>query len=243
MEKPGADVWKADTLVRTFLDGVRGGIPLAEEQIDIMLRVLAARGAPVRRFLDLGAGAGAVAAAVIGRHPEAEGVLVDFSAPMLKEASRGFGMSGHKMVFADLSDAGWLDQLGQEEPFDAVVSGYAIHHLTDDRKRSLYEEIFELLAPSGIFLNIEHVAPATPWVSAISDELFVDSLFAYHQRRGTGKTRDQVATEFVYRPDKQANILAPVDLQCAWLREIGFADVDCYFKVLELAVFGGRRPA
>jgi hypothetical protein len=36
-------------------------------------------------------------------------------------------------------------------------------------------------------------------------------------------------------------ILAPVDLQCAWLRLIGFQDVDCFFKVFELALFGGRK--
>ena len=38
------------------------------------------------------------------------------------------------------------------------------------------------------------------------------------------------------------NILAPVGDQCDWLREIGFEDVDCYFKIFELAVFGGRKP-
>ena len=45
-----------------------------------------------------------------------------------------------------------------------------------------------------------------------------------------------------YRPDKAANILAPVDEQCRWLREIGYEDVDCYLRILELAVFGGRKP-
>ena len=41
---------------------------------------------------------------------------------------------------------------------------------------------------------------------------------------------------------QEGNILAPVELQCEWLRRIGFEDVDCYFKIFELAVFGGRRP-
>ena len=27
-----------------------------------------------------------------------------------------------------------------------------------------------------------------------------------------------------------------------WLRQIGFQDVDCYFKAFELALFGGRKP-
>jgi hypothetical protein len=45
-----------------------------------------------------------------------------------------------------------------------------------------------------------------------------------------------------HRPDKAANILAPVELQCGWLREIGFEEVDCCFRIYELAVFAGRKP-
>lgn len=56
-------------------------------------------------------------------------------------------------------------------------------------------------------------------------------------------SRSEVAETYYYRPDKAAKILTPVELQCQWLREIGFADVDCYLKILELAVFGGRRPS
>jgi hypothetical protein len=65
----------------------------------------------------------------------------------------------------------------------------------------------------------------------------------HHQLLGGQETREQIANDYVRRPDKAANILASVEEQCAWLRELGFADVDCYFKVFELAVFGGRRPA
>ena len=44
------------------------------------------------------------------------------------------------------------------------------------------------------------------------------------------------------RPDKAANILVICRTQCDWLREIGYEEVDCYFRIYELAVFGGRRP-
>jgi len=38
-----------------------------------------------------------------------------------------------------------------------------------------------------------------------------------------------------------SNKLASVEAQLAWLREIGFQEVDCFWKWLELAVFGGTK--
>ena len=235
------DVWKSQDLVRTFLEGVRGGIPYAADQIEIMLRVISGCGVPIARFLDLGSGAGTLAAAVLSRFPGASGVLVDFSEPMLDAARPSFPERPHRLVHADFGEPGWIESIQETAPYDAVVSGYAIHHQPDDRKREIYREIYDLLRPGGVFVNVEHVAPASSWVGGLNDALFVDSIHAHHQRIGTGKTRDQVATEFVHRPDKEANILAPVETQCGWLRDIGFQDVDCYFKVFELAVFGGRK--
>jgi hypothetical protein len=52
-----------------------------------------------------------------------------------------------------------------------------------------------------------------------------------------------VEREYDERPDQHANKLAPVEDQLAWLREIGFEDVDCPFKYFELAVLVGRKPA
>jgi ubiquinone/menaquinone biosynthesis C-methylase UbiE len=238
------EAWKSEALVRTFLDNIRGAIPLAREQIDVMLRLIEARGEAVTRFADLGCGNGTLSMALLERYPEASATLVDFSEPMIEEARKLLGgyPSSCRFITADLSDGGWVHLLGDESRFDAVVSGYAIHHLTDERKRELYREIFDLLRPGGLFVNTEHVKSATPWVENISDDLLIDSFYEYQLKRGSNKTREQVAREFVHRPDKATNVLAPVESQCEWLRECGFEDVDCYFKIFELAIFGGRRP-
>jgi trans-aconitate methyltransferase len=237
-------VWKSDALVRTFLEGVRGGVPFGAEQIEVMLRVVAARGTDVKRFADLGCGSGVLAKALLTRYPGALGILVDFSQPMLEAARRELGgqTPAPRFVAADLADPGWLDSLPDDAPLDVVVSGYAIHHLTHARKQQLYAEIFARLAPVGMFINVEHVASRSAWVEAMFDDLTIDSLHAFHAKLGSGKTRREIADEFVHRPDKAANILAPVELQCDWLRSCGYEDVDCYFKVFELAVFGGRKP-
>ncbi len=239
-----ADLWKSAALVRTFLTGVRGGIPLAAEQIDVMVRMIEACGVPVQRIADLGCGSGALARALLARYPQAHCTLVDFSAPMLDAAREQLRSCEPQpqFVLADLGTPDWRRLLPSADLFDVVVSGYAIHHLPDQRKRDLYREIFALLVPGGMFVNIEHVASPTPWLERIADDLMIDSLHGFQTRQGSGKTRREVAEEFAHRPDKAANILAPLEAQCEWLRACGFENVDCYFKIFELAVFGGRRP-
>jgi len=238
------EVWKNTALVRTFLDGVRGGIPFGAEQLEVMLRVIQARGTPVRRFADLGCGGGAVARAVLSQYPSARATLVDFSEPMMEAARRDLG--GHapppRFVATDLATADWRRAVADDAPFDVVVSGYAIHHLPNERKRALYAEIFALLAPGGMFVNVEHVASHSVWIEGISDNMMIDSIHAFQRTQDGAKTRGAVADAYHHRPDKAANILVPVEAQCEWLRACGFADVDCYFKAFELAVFGGRRP-
>jgi trans-aconitate methyltransferase len=241
MERHVHEAWKDPALVRKYLTGIRAAIPLAAEQIDVMLRLIEADGREVRSFLDLGAGAGTLSLAILERWPGARPTLVDYSDPMLEEARSALG-DGADIVKADLADPVWLALVRGSAPFDAVVSGYAIHHLEDARKRALYSEVFELLAPGAFFVNIEHVS-SSPWLAARFDDLLVDSFYEYDQAIGGGRTREQVATEYVHREDKHSNILASVEDQCGWLGEIGFADVDCYFKLFELTVFGGRRPS
>ncbi len=234
------EVWKKSSLAATYLEGVRGAIPLAAEQIDVMLRLIAASGRPVRSVLDLGCGDGILGEAILDRFPGAKVVLADFSEPMLSAARKRFAGRNAAVEFAaaDYSDARWLAAIEPFVPFDAVVSGFSIHHQPDSRKREVYAEIFRLLEPGAMFINVEHVSSPTAWLTDLNDELFVDSLLRLH----TGKSREEVSAEFYHRQDKSANILAPVELQCDWLREIGFSDVDCYLKIFELAVFGGRKP-
>jgi ubiquinone/menaquinone biosynthesis C-methylase UbiE len=190
--------------------------------------------------LDLGCGDGVLAAAIVQRVPGAEVVLADFSEPMLQAARKRFAAAGAAahFVLADYGVPSWTEAVAEWAPYDAIVSGYSIHHQPDRRKRAVYREIFGLLNPGGVFVNIEHVSSPSQWLGSLNDAMFIDSLHRLHPNQ----SRDDVARLYYDRPDKDANILAPLEDQCAWLRDIGFTGVDCYLKVFELAVFGGRKP-
>ncbi len=236
-------VWQMSSVSEEFLEGMRGAIPLAAEQLAVMLRIVQAAQPQMSAFLDLGCGDGVLAQALLAHYPQAKAVLLDFSEPMIAAARRKLTAYPQSIFLTeDYGDPAWVQTLQSVGSLDAVVSGFSIHHQPDARKRAIYREIYDLLKPGGVFINIEHVAPASEWVENQFDNLFIDSQLAYHQTRGSEKTWETVAQEYHNRPHKEANILAPLETQCVWLREIGFDHVDCYLKIFELAVFGGVRP-
>lgn len=61
-----------------------------------------------------------------------------------------YGQRVH-LHLADLATPAWHGPLNG--PFHAAVSGFALHHLPDERKRQLCGEVFGLLRPGGLFLN------------------------------------------------------------------------------------------
>jgi tRNA (cmo5U34)-methyltransferase len=168
-----------------------------------------------RRILDLGTGDGRLLALLRVERRDSEGVAVDFSPTMLDAARRRFQGDERVQVIEHNLDHP-LPDLGE---FDVIVSSFAIHHCTDDRKKKLYFEIYDALVPGGIFCNLEHVAPASP-------ELHARFL------RKLGITEAD---------EDPSNKLVSVETQLAWLREIGFEDVGCHWKWLELALIGGTR--
>jgi len=153
------EVWKLPAIVNRFLS-YRAAIPLAQEQIGVMMSILGSREHPVENFLDLGCGDGILGAVILGEYPKSRGVLADFSEPMLEQAREGLKDYTGQLAFENLDygDPAWIERMQAYSPFDAIVSGYSIHHQPDARKRPIYEEIFSLLKPGGWFINIEHIA-------------------------------------------------------------------------------------
>jgi len=169
-----------------------------------------------RRILDLGTGDGRLLSLVRREFLDIEAVAVDFSPTMLEAVRKRFaGESSVSVIAHNMDEA--LPALGK---FDAVVSSFAIHHLVHERKRALYAEIHELLSPGGVFCNLEHVASPSP-----------DLHKEFLERIG-----------FTVETEDPSNKLLDVETQLGWLREIGFADVDCAWKWRELALLVAIRP-
>ncbi|MFO1112407.1 MAG: class I SAM-dependent methyltransferase [Rhodospirillales bacterium] len=185
-----------------------------------------ARPSPTLRILDLGAGTGLLSAMLLEQFPAALLHLMDASAGMLEQARRRF--AGHPAVSFALADMAAADLGG---PWDAVASALAIHHLDDAAKQALFRRIRRALLPGGIFVNAEQVLGPAPQAEERYARIWHDEI------RGLGAPEDEIARAAERMAHDRC---APVEDQLRWLREAGFADVDCSFKAWRFAVFSGR---
>ena len=205
--------WQSAERAAAYL-GRADNIPHRSAGEGVFLDELPAR---VTRVLDLGCGDGRLLDMVRRARPGASGVAVDFSPHMLDLARTRFETTPDVRVIAHNLD----DPLPELGSFDLVVSSFAIHHLVHERKRQLYEEVWSVLDAGGVFCNLEHVASASEY----------------------GHARFLAALGTAPEDEDKSNKLLDVETQLDWLREIGFVNVDCYWKWRELALLVGHKAA
>ena len=234
--------WLTKELSEIFSEGVRGAIPGAYLQLEIITKLISAWCPSPSRILDLGCGDGILGRILFAMYPSAYTFFGDFSDSMLDKVRQKIDTDRRaKIVQTDFATSEWRKDVETGTPFDIIVSGFSIHHQPDARKRDLYSEIYGLLNKGGVFLNLDQVKSKTASTSEIFDSFFLD-----HIRRSLSKSdQNEVMSQIekAYYEDKKENIPAPVEIQCQWLRDIGFEDVDCFFKTFELALFGGRKTS
>lgn len=207
-----SNLWKLPEHAIAYLEQA-DFIPHRAEGEAALLEFLPPR---VNGVLDLGSGDGRLLALVRLVHSHLHGIALDFSDAMIERLEERFASDPLVEVVRHDLDAP-LPVF--DIRFDAVVSSFAIHHVGHARKRSLYEEIFDRLAPGGVFCNLEHVASATPSLHA-----------AFLERLGIVD-------------EDPSNKLLDVETQLLWLREIGFGNVDCHWKWRELALLAGVKSS
>lgn len=165
-----------------------------------------------RAALDLGCGDGRLCDLLRRARPSLETIVgVDNSSPMLERARQRLYDQGVVLEHWDLNDP--IASLGE---FDVIVSGFAIHHLTDHRKQRLFGEIAQQLQPGGIFANLEVIQSATP-------ERHAEFLAA------VGRTENDPEDE-----------LATVEDQLGWMRDAGLSNVDCLWRWRGFALLAGE---
>ena len=178
-------------------------------------------------LLDLGAGTGLLTASIISVFPNATATLMDLSEKMLEKAQKRF--SSNKRV----NFLAWdYSHSPLPEEYQLIVSAMSIHHLSNDEKKWLYQRVFDALKCDGIFINADLVKGETDK----TEQIYHDMWMNWIQEAGLSEHElSGIIDRMKY--DKPSSLSD----QLQWLREIGFQDVDCFYKYFNFAVYSGRK--
>lgn len=216
--------------------------PMAEVVGD----VLDAQNQAPRTILDLGTGTGFLLSRLLTRFPHARAIAVDGAAVMLDVARERLAPFADRVDFrvGDFrrleTDAG----IGTLAPgsIDAVVSCFALHHLSRDEKQHLARSVRGLLSPCGWFLDADIVLCEDPEVERLVQRMRVRGIV----RRADGRDPrfvDEVSTrrflDELEENDHDQPLPVAEDLEI--FRRAGFNGVTLFWRHTREVVMGGAK--
>jgi trans-aconitate methyltransferase len=145
-------------------------MPDREERFRVMLDMVEAIVGRQPRVLDLACGTGSISDRLLRRFALATSTGVDLDPVLLSIATGHFdGDERASFVTANLTDSSWRDALPSNQ-YDAVLTATALHWMTTDQLRRLYEQLADVVRPGGVFMNADHMPDdSTPRInSAVS---------------------------------------------------------------------------
>ena len=229
-----------------FLDLARIAVPSRPEQMAAFCHLIPADLGETFTAVELAAGDGTLARAVLDAFPHCHYIALDGSATMREQLRTVLAPYGDRVEVGDFAIEAddWRHTLPQ--PLRCVLSSLCIHHLPGEGKRALFADMAAHLEPGGALLISDLVAPTVPraralfaaqWdASAREQSLTVTgSLDAYQSFR---EKEWNFYAEAEPDPMDQPSPLAD---QLVWLREAGFAQADCFWMRAGHAIFGGYR--
>jgi tRNA (cmo5U34)-methyltransferase len=215
--------WKSKDYAQAWVSKDQQRVLEREAQFDAALKWLSVfLDGPVQ-VVDLGSGPGTLAGKLLGAFPEMQVLCLDGSAEMLTQARQRLAAFAERASFvqADFGAENWSS--GMPRDLGAVVSARAVHNLRKLKPiERVYRDVYALIRPGGLFMNIERVNFSTPKLRR-------------HYRQLQIKTRGKAAKMDGPAP----NLLQQFRL----LKRAGFQDIDCFWREGNTAIVAGFKSA
>lgn len=216
----------------------------------------------VGTILDIGAGTGQEAIAVLSQFPNIKVVAVDLSQSIidvfLRKLRRRPSMRERCSVIVGdiIGDVCTPERLLEALPlseretgFQAVISAFTLHHLEHDEKAEVFRRIHSVLAPDGLFLNLDlytFQSPALARQALDFDLSWIDRHFGL----AGGSTRadlqhlgEQWKEHYLKynrtEPIEKSNSSPPG--QEEMLRQIGFCEIATPFRYWQSGILWARK--
>ena len=191
-----------------------------------------------KSILDLGCGDGIITQELFKIDNSISATLVDGSEDMLNSAKER--LKEFKKI--NYIPASFQEILGKDilhRNFDFIISSMAIHHLTMDEKISLFRKVYAHLHPKGYFLNIDVVLSPDENLEKWYLLLWKEWIDERKKSLGIeGDFFDDIIDRYKNNKDNKPDTL---ENQLNALKDIGFRNVDCFYKYGIFTMYGGRK--
>jgi SAM-dependent methyltransferase len=202
------------------------------------------------RVLDLCCGPGDVGRAIRARYPKSRIDCVDrdvFLISICIRMNRREGVPGQNFV-RDLRDANWHN--GLEAEYDVVATANALHWLDAHRVAQVFQDVFRLLRPGGVFLFVE---------PACSEKRFAAGFAEWKSRQPSRYSRENWerfwsrANEILgydhtkFLGSRDSHLMGdegmPVLGWIQFLKNVRFESVDALLRDADDVILAGAKPS
>lgn len=206
-------------------------IPCFKDFYEICLDVIPFHGDRELRVLDLGAGTGLLTIHAAAHYPMGQFFLVDVSQEMLGIAEERLKKTENPGKFSfQVMDIAKEPLRGH---YDLVMSSLAIHHLDSNQKQELFEKIYSVLEPGGIFINADQILGENEMSEKKFKRVWLE------QVRKNGATEETITNALERMEEDQMSTLSD---QLMWLEKAQFIDVTNWYQYYSFVVYSGAKP-
>lgn len=192
-------------------------------------------------ILDLGTGTGFLAAQLLEVFVRAKVIAVEGAAAMMQQAQARLGNKSQRLKwkicsFQELAQTNDLPEL------NAVVSSFALHHLSADEKLALYRSVLPKLRTGGWLINADILLASHAEIEARFQNLRQLGIQQrLREQTGEEKSLPAIATELAELEKTDGDQPLQLDIDLNLLKQVGFRVVDCFWKETREAVWGGMK--
>lgn len=243
-----ADRWTEDDSA-VFIETAEVFVPARAEQVATLCCLIPGGADDKFTIVELAAGDGTLAEALLEAFPRCHYVALDVSEVMREYLLRRLAPFGERVEARhfELAAREWREAL--PSPLRCVVSSLSVHHLKAEEKRALFADMAARLEPGGALLLADIVEPLSPGVAALYAQHYNDIVreqsVAAGDPDGYARFQELRWNYFAYDYGKSSadtyDFPSPLSDQLLWLREAGFSSVDCFWLRAGHAIYGGYR--
>lgn len=225
------------------------------------------------QILDIGSGTGAESLSLMEVYPESRIVALDLMPAMHDRFRDAFGVRFPGVRFEDrvtpqtrdVAEVDDLVELNNRQPYHAIVSAFAIHHLPTAQKVALYTRCFNALRPGGLLVNTDLYSYQSDWFRSQAHEFDVHWMETHFRDPGSNfpasagvspEERERLLQLWIEHYNDR-NRLDPIECPClgrnaseraaarsqaAMLARAGFTDIAWPFRYWQVGVLVGIRP-